>query len=85
MPGAMRASRPGSGPIANGKSVITIRKNKIGLTISARRRNANLRSLKKTAGEKCRIWKKQLKNTVYPPVVGGPGGNDSVFSNGLFN
>ena len=49
IPGAILASRPGSGPIANGNKEITIKKNNIGFTISARWRKASLISLVKTA------------------------------------
>ena len=49
IPGAILASRPGSGPIANGNNEITIKKNKIGFTISARWRNASFTSLVNTA------------------------------------
>ena len=40
MPGAMRASSWGSGPIPRGKRVMTMRKNQSGLRMSARWRNA---------------------------------------------
>ncbi len=43
MPGAIRASSCGSGPILSGKRVITIRKNHSGLAISALWRNATRR------------------------------------------
>jgi len=40
MPGAMRASNWGSGPIPNGNRVMTMRKNQSGLKMSARWRRA---------------------------------------------
>ena len=47
MPGAIRASSCGSGPILSGKRVITIRKNHSGLAISALWRNATRSSRRK--------------------------------------